>query len=313
MYPVDLHTHTTRSDGKDTPQELIEHAAEQRIKILAICDHDTLPPKQITVGSCLVDPVAYGEQLGVCVIPGIEISCDTVNEDVHIVGLGCDWNTSWFQKLESGVISSKLDGYRRLLQSLNDYGIPITLSEVLQAAGMEGHPERLQKKMIFETIARKGFTKTWSDAKILVKSTPSLNIKREKPDPLEVISEIHKAKGYAVLAHPFLISEGSVYQGYQLSRKEYIQNLIEAGLDGIEARYTYDKTSYDGQLSKQDIYLEIIKEYTLPIISGGSDYHADYKTGSSKCRCLGEAGLTEQEFWQNPILPTLLHKKCGDV
>ena len=91
-YPCDLHTHTTRSDGADTPQELICRAAEGGVKVLAITDHDIVPE------DCYTDAQGqkrslreYAKSLHVELLLGTEISCDTNVDDVHIVCLGCDW------------------------------------------------------------------------------------------------------------------------------------------------------------------------------------------------------------------------------
>lgn len=78
-------------------------------------------------------------------------------------------------------------------------------------------------------------------------------MKREKPDAVSVIKEIHKLGGIIILAHPYLISESVSYKGKEMSRQEFIEVLIEAGLDGIEASYTYDKTSYGGTMTKDEI------------------------------------------------------------
>lgn len=78
-------------------------------------------------------------------------------------------------------------------------------------------------------------------------------MKREKPDAVSVIKEIHKLGGIIILAHPYLISEPVSYKGKEMSRQEFIEVLIEAGLDGIEASYTYDKTSYGGTMTKDEI------------------------------------------------------------
>ena len=88
------------------------------------------------------------------------------------------------------------------------------------------------------------------------------------------------------------------YEGEKISRSQYLDRLIEEGLDGIEARYTYDKTSYGGNLTKQEIYDNIIKDYAGKglIISGGSDYHNDGKKGVKNPRELGECGLTMEEY-----------------
>ena len=121
-YPVDLHTHSTRSDGADTPQQLIDHAAALGMKVIAITDHDIRPPKEIPVqavdagdgalmektvmektdegDSILVDAADYARAKGLQLLRGIEISCETTAEDCHLVCLGCDWEDPFFDDLE---------------------------------------------------------------------------------------------------------------------------------------------------------------------------------------------------------------------
>ena len=97
--------------------------------------------------------------------------------------------------------------------------------------------------MIFELMARKGYMESWKEAKLYVKNSKEVSVKREKPDAVSVIKEIHKLGGIIILAHPYLISEPVSYKGKEMSRQEFIEVLIEAGLDGIEASYTYKKRS----------------------------------------------------------------------
>ena len=90
-YSCDLHTHTNHSDGRKTPKEVIDEAAEVGLKVLAITDHDVIPPEFIDTEDGPVSVTEYARKKGIICIPGIEISCDTENEDVHLVCLGCDW------------------------------------------------------------------------------------------------------------------------------------------------------------------------------------------------------------------------------
>ena len=308
-YPVDLHSHSTRSDGADTPQELIDHAAAAGVKILAITDHDVRPPKDISLSDgSTVDAVEYAKSKGLILLRGIEVSCETTVDDCHLVCLGCNWEDPWFDRLEQSVTDSKLDSYKELVRRLAEDGRSISWEEVLDN---QGHPiteDRVQKKMIFELMGRKGFTKDWSEAKLLVKNTPRYHIEREKPDPLEVISAAHQTGGIAIMAHPYLVNEPVRLPGAVMTRVEYIDRLIAGGLDGIEACYTYDKTSYGGTLSPEEIEGQVREQYTdrVRIISGGSDYHADAKKNASKVRDTGERGITLEYFMNNSLLCSLL-------
>lgn len=308
-YPCDLHTHTTRSDGADTPEELICRAARSGVKVLAVTDHDIVPKDEYTNGSKEKKSLKeYAKSLHLELLLGTEISCDTKVDDVHIICLGCDWKDEWFQKLEDSVASSRVRGYRELVQRLNEDGMDITWEEVLDNRGQPIEEQHVLKKMIFELMAEKGYTKDWSEAKLLVKNTQRYHIQRVKPDPIEVIGMVHRAGGIAILAHPFLISDIVEMDGRPAARGEYIDRLVAAGLDGIEACYTYDKTSYEGSMAKAEIEAYIRKNYAekVKIMSGGSDYHADQKKGVENPRTVGECGVTKEYFYGNPMLRRLL-------
>lgn len=333
-YPVDLHTHSTRSDGADTPQQLIDHAAALGMKVIAITDHDIRPPKEIPVravdagdgaltektvmektdagDSILVDAADYARAKGLQLLRGIEISCETTAEDCHLVCLGCDWEDPFFDDLEKAVVESKIGSYRELVRRLDADGMHMTWEEVLENGGNPVSEEQVQKKMIFELIARKGYQKDWSSAKLMVKNTPSYQILREKPDPVQVIREVHRCGGIVIMAHPYLVNEPVRLSSGTMDRAAYIDRLIEAGLDGIEACYPYSKTSYGGSMTPEQIEDEVRERYSgrVAVISGGSDYHADFRKGvaPAKARIIGESGITLEYFQQNPLLQKVLQK-----
>lgn len=304
-YECDLHGHTNRSDGVDSPKEFIDHAVERGLKVAAITDHDIKPPVWIEVDGKKVSPVDYARSKGLKLILGIEISCETYVDDTHLVCFGCDWDAPYFEELAQFTADSKINGYKELVEYLNQHNMPLTWQEVLENNGYPVTAENVQKKMIFELMARKGYMESWSQAKIFVKN--NIEIKRKKPDAISVIQKIHELGGIVIAAHPYLISEPVEYEGEKISRSQYLDRLIEAGLDGIEARYTYDKTSYGGNLTKQEIYDNIIKDYAGKglIISGGSDYHNDGKKGVKNPRELGECGLTMEEYQSQERLARL--------
>ena len=304
-YECDLHGHTNRSDGADSPKEFIDHAVERGLKVAAITDHDIKPPVWIEVDGKKVSSVDYARSKGLKLILGIEISCETYVDDTHLVCFGCDWNDPYFEELAQFTADSKINGYKELVEYLNRNNMPLTWQEVLENNGHPVTEENVQKKMIFELMARKGYMESWSQAKIFVKN--NIEIKRKKPDAVSVIQKIHELGGIVIAAHPYLISEPVEYEGEKISRSQYLDRLIEAGLDGIEARYTYDKTSYGGNLTKQEIYDNIIKDYVGKglIISGGSDYHNDGKKGVKNPRELGECGLTMEEYQSQERLARL--------
>ncbi len=309
-FTCDLHTHTTRSDGADTPMEVIQRAAALGVRVLALTDHDTVPRRVYSEAGSETDLSALAKAAGVKLLLGTEISCETEVEDVHIICLGCSWEDAWFSEMERAVSVSRRESYQILLKRLGEDGINITWDEVLDNGGHPIKEKHVMKKMIFEQMAWKGYAQNWKQAKLMIKNTPRYQIKREKPDPAAVIREVHRTGGIAILAHPFLIAKHAEKNGETMTRKEYIDLLVEAGLDGIEACYTYDKTSYEGPLSKREIEGFIRENYEgrVEIMSGGSDYHADQKKGVAHPREIGECGVTEEYFYGNRLLAGLVSK-----
>jgi 3',5'-nucleoside bisphosphate phosphatase len=304
-YPCDLHCHTTRSDGNDTPAELIDLASKIGMNTIAITDHDIGPPLEIDGR-----PIAeYATARGVRVILGYEFSCDTLVDDVHICGYKMDWSAPELQAEVKAAAGSKSTGYRELCVRLTEIGMPVDWeSDILNFTDTSGqaaqrNEDEVQRKQIFEAMATLGHAETWSDAKLMVRDNPKLNVRRRKINPIDAIRLIHDCGGIAVLAHPYLIDEKINAPKRPATRREYIDRLIDASLDGIEARYTYDKTSYSGTMTPEQIEQEVREHFgdRISFFSAGSDYHADAKKNAKRVRHLGERGLTIDEFEQTPL------------
>lgn len=308
-YPVDLHTHSIRSDGNDTVEELIEFAVAAGCRAIALTDHDMCFPDAITLRNGQeVEPVSYAASRGLILIPGIEISCDTNVDDVHIVGLGCDGNHPAMRAAEEFAKQSKVRGYRKLTEVLCENGIMVTWEDVKNSSDPPRRDDEVQRKHIFETIARKGYCASWSEAKLMVRDNPTFNVKREKIDPLKAIETIHAAGGLAILAHPWLIDELIPLQDVTVTRQAYIDRLVDAGLDGIEGAYPYEKTSYKWGQTREEVEAIVRQRYgdRLRIISGGSDYHDDGRKGVKNPRRLGEGGVSWEYFSSHPLFQRFL-------
>lgn len=305
-YLCDMHCHTTRSDGNDTPLELIEQAVSLGMRAVAITDHDIDPPTTVTLADgSESDIVSYASGRGLQLVLGYEFSCDKFVDDVHICGYGMDWSHPDLQAEIEAAKRSKSDGYRELCERLTEASMPIDWEgDILIYTDSNGqkctrsHLE-VQRKHVFEAMAARGYAPSWAEAKIIVRDNPDLNVRRRKIESLDAVELIHRCGGLAVLAHPYLIDDEVTPEGQaSMSRTEYVNRLFEAGLDGIEARYTYHKTSYKGTMTSDQIEQEVREVFgpRARILSGGSDYHADQKKGSKKVREMGECGLTVQEF-----------------
>jgi 3',5'-nucleoside bisphosphate phosphatase len=305
-YPCDVHCHTVRSDGNDTPEELIDNAVRLGLHAVAITDHDIPPPVRLAQDDGgEVDSVAYAARRGVRLVLGYEFSCDTYVDDVHICGYGLDWEHPDLRAEVAAAKQSKTAAYEELCRRLTELGMPLDWErDVLDYQRPDGtrgrrDPEEVQRKHIFEAMAARGHAQTWSEAKLLVRDNAALNVPRRKIDPCAAIALVHRCGGIAILAHPYLIDESVRVPGQpERSRAEYIDALLAAGLDGLEASYTYDKTTYKGSLAPEEIERRVRRDYAgrVRFLSGGSDYHADHKKGARQVRHLGERGLSVPQF-----------------
>jgi predicted metal-dependent phosphoesterase TrpH len=261
-------------------------------------DHDIVPERP-------PDIKRYAENLGIKLVLGSEFSCDTYVDDVHIIGYELDWKNPLVRKEEVKAKLSKSEAYRDLCRLLSKKGMPVDYeNEILQYMDAEGNlqkrnPDDVQRKHIFELMASKGYFPSWEKAKLAVRDGPGFNIRRKKINPLKAIEIIKLAGGLSVLAHPYLIDENLYSEDINCeNRKRYIENLIDAGLDGIESCYTYSKTTYKGSLTDNMIMEIVESNYSQKVrfFTGGSDYHNDAKKGSPNPRQIGEAGITFERF-----------------
>lgn len=227
---------------------------------------------------------------------------------MHIIGLGCDFDSIAIKGIEKDMALSKVDGYKKLVEVLKMDGYDISWEDVTRFQGVIRNDGQVQRKHIFETLAVKGYAKSWMDAKRMVRNNPKYNIRRRKVEPAVAINVIQDAGGISILAHPYLIDEVIIIDRVGMTRKEYIDSLIKFGLQGIEAAYTYDKTSYKGTILNKEIEMAVRKEYEhqLPLISGGSDYHGDIKKGVNNPRLIGEAGISYEYLSTNQLLRGLI-------
>lgn len=162
IYECDLHCHTTRSDGNDTPRELIEIAAGIGMKAIAIVDHDIDPPLYIEDRDGKRWNIKeYARDLGLDLILGYEFSCDTYVDDVHIIGYELDWESPLVKEEVERAERSKVDAYRKLCEVLTQHGMPVDYEkEILRYTDENGNikqrtPEEVERKHIFELMAKR--------------------------------------------------------------------------------------------------------------------------------------------------------------
>jgi len=283
---IDLHLHSNKSDGLDSPKELVEKALELHLRAIAITDHDTIDG----VGEFL----SAGEQNRVITIPGIELSIKHEPQreikDVHIVGLNIDHNSPHLIKTLKLQMEGRLQQKKAICEKLRkefDYNIQYKEVKAIAESNSVGRPH------IVEIMIKNNPNKVRQKSKDQLFKMISLGgdayVDREYEVTLEEsISLIKKANGIPILAHP------GVYE--VKDREEFVKMCINAGIQGIEIEYPYNKNRpYYGtekaewaQKYLPKYYNKLADKYNL-IKSGGSDYH-----GGKKGLKMGEVNVPDK-------------------
>ncbi len=254
MNEVDLHTHTTASDGTHTPQQLVSRAARLAVKIIAITDHDStagVPEAQVA-----------GERLGVEVIAGVEINTDVPGAEVHILGYFVDPDHGELNAELARIREGRVDRARRMADALTGMGAPVRFERILQIAG-EGSVGRPH---VAQALLEAGHVATFGEAfeKYIGRNSPAY-VERMKFTPAEACGLIRRAGGVPVLAHPvFFDRYGAIKSSFNL--EAMLAETIAAGLLGIETYYpNYDAITVE-------YLLGIARRYGL-VVTGGTDFH----------------------------------------
>lgn len=246
MGQADLHIHSTASDGRLTPAEVVQEAARRGLKFIALADHDT------------VDGIAPAQAAaksfpGLKVIPGVEISTDIPEGEAHVLGYFIDYSSRELEEKLDRFRNSRLKRARRMVAKLDKLGIHLDWRRIEQITGASvmGRPH------IARAMLEKGYINSFKQAftDYIGRDCPAY-VEREKITPAEAVALIIKARGLAVLAHPFTVSEPEAM----------IMELKTSGLAGIEAYY-------DGYSDEEVSRLVTIAEKHHLVTTGGSDYH----------------------------------------
>jgi 3',5'-nucleoside bisphosphate phosphatase len=246
---IDLHTHTTASDGLCTPSELVARAASAGVQVLSVTDHDTTAACAAVRGAC--------ELAGIEFVTGIEITSVVDGQDVHLLGYFLDPGDERLGAFLAEARRMRIDRIRRIVQRLAEHGIPLDVDAVLRP-GTADQGKAAGRPWIARALIAAGRVATISEAfdRWLSRGRPAF-VERIGPAPEDVLLQIHGANGIVSLAHPGL-----------LGRDDLIHGLAAAGLDALEAYHSKH------QVADTVRYLTLADRLGLGV-TGGSDYHAD--------------------------------------
>lgn len=252
---IDLHVHSNYSDGTCSPTELVHLALKLGLRAFALTDHDTTDGLEEAIEA------AKGKALEV--IPGIEFSTTYENKDIHVLGLGVDYQDARFQQALESFRQSRHHRNLEMIQRLRDHGIDISYEKILAE-----YPESTDvwtRAHFARYLLEHGYVKSRNEAfDRYVGDRASCYVPRPKVTPFQVISLIHESGGYAVLAHPLL------YGFSQGKLDELVFRCREAKADGIEAIYSRNRWSDESRMK------QLARKYNLKI-TGGSDFHGENK------------------------------------
>ena len=246
MSKVDLHIHSTASDGRLSPTNIVHKAVELGLTIIAIADHDSVDG----IAPALVAAQAFP---WLRVIPCVEISTDVPNGEVHVLGYFVDYTDHKLKASLDRLRNSRRQRAQRMIAKLENFGIHIEWQRVQEIAGSGS----IGRPHIAQAMLEKGYIASLKEAfaKYIGRGAPAY-VEREKMTPVEAVELVLQANGLPVLAHPFTADDPETM----------VIELKAAGLVGLEVYY-------DGYpINEINKLLSLANKYNL-IATGGSDYH----------------------------------------
>ena len=266
---IDLHTHTTCSDGTDRPRDLVNKAIVQGLEVLGIADHDT------TSGWEEATQALRGS---LKLALGAEISCLTTDGvSVHMLGMLFDPNHEEMQQVLEETRDGRLPRMRKMIEKMRAEGMDISIEDVEKAMPVGA---TMGRPHLADALVAKKIVKSRDEAFIdLLHNDSRFYVSHAAPTPVEAIALIRRAGGVAVIAHPFASHRG------QILKPDDFADLVAAGLNGIEV-------DHRDQNPDERAMLRVIAQELDLVVTGSSDYH-----GTGKMNLLAE-NHTSREQWQ---------------
>jgi predicted metal-dependent phosphoesterase TrpH len=286
---IDLHTHSTFSDGSETPAALVATARVTGLRGLALTDHDTADGCDELLAACRAQ--------GVTGFSGVEVSAEVSGGTLHVLGYGIDPHHPDLAAKLLDVRDGRASRNRLILARLAELGCPMDWEEVAAFAGEEvvGRPH------FARAMIARGYVASVQEAfdRFLAKGKPAYMDRLRFP-PEECIRLVRAAGGVAVLAHPFTWEPDSARLAERLTP------LVEAGLGGIEAYYT------EHTLEQQIVCLRLAQRHGL-LVTGGTDAHGSVTPDRTLGR--GRGGLEVPDALLGPLLDALAGSRwvAGEV
>ena len=263
---IDLHTHTTASDGLDTPAELVHNASQQGISVLGLTDHDTVAGLDVAA--------AAATEAGVTLVPGVELSTTVDRAEVHILGYFVDRTDVAFRGQLEALARARVRRIERMIERFHELGFPID-GDAIMAQAAEGS---IGRPHVARALVDIGAVESVNDAfeRFLKIGRPGY-VPRDPFEPEAAVQLLREHGAIPVLAHPYSTND----------IEAILKRLVPAGLLGLE-------TYYAEYSAEQRAELRGIADSWSLIPTGGSDYHG---AGFREGRNLGAAPVPG-EVWE---------------
>ena len=242
----DLHLHSTASDGRLSPEQIIDMAVEKGLEVVALTDHDSVSG----VGAAIAYAVRYPS---IQVVPGVEINTDLETGELHVLGYFINYTDKQFTASLQRIRESRVGRALKMVEKLKILGFPLDWRRVQELA----KGESICRPHIAQAMLEKGYISTEREAfERYIGRTGPAYVEREKIQPVDAVEMVKKAGGLPVLAHPADIQD----------LDELLSGLIPVGLVGLETYYA----NYDAATIRK---LEVKAEKNKLLTTGGTDYH----------------------------------------
>lgn len=273
MVDYDLHIHTTASDGILSPDNIFKIAIDKDLKGISVTDHDTVD----ALSEC--DLIA--SNMGMDFIPGIEISTDYKNYEIHILGYFIDYNDKKLLSFLDWLQQTREDRNRKMIELLIKLGYNVSYEEILKNISV--HNKSVGRPHIARLLIEKGYFRSINEvfSQLLGNDKPAY-VNRLKISIEDAVSIITNSKGIPIIAHPLINDKFNENNDFE----DFIKLCIEFGIKGIEVFHTKHN---EGQ---EQYLFELAKKYKLAI-TGGSDCHGELIEGQY---LLGSKGITSREI-----------------
>ena len=264
---IDLHLHTTASDGRCSPEELVSRAKAVGLTAMAVTDHDTM--------AALPAAAAAAANAGIMFVPGIEITSVCEGRDAHVLGYFLSSDTPGLAELVADQRRRRIERAREIAAALDRMGAPIDVDALLASAGAQTG-KAIARPQIAQALIQAGHVATVAEAfdRYLGETCPAY-VPHTGVSPMEVVELIVKGGGIASLAHP----------GH-LQKDHVISDMVDAGMAAIEAYHS----SHDQPTTAH--YLARARQFGL-CVTGGSDYHGE---GVRRAEFFGVVNLPAEDF-----------------